>query len=58
MDESELSGLGDEELAEIHAWLSRCDSRVDELRAIGNSVYIPTAELAFLTLLARILDVA
>jgi DNA (cytosine-5)-methyltransferase 1 len=51
---AELSSLCDSELAEIREWMVKCDSRIDELRLLGNGVVPDTAKIAFLTLLEEI----
>ena len=52
---AELSGLSDQELAEIYEWMERFDNRTDELRLLGNGVIPATAERAFRTLLAELI---
>ena len=55
MDLSQLSGLGDSELAEIREWMVKSDNRTDELRLLGNGVVPATAERAFRVLLNEVL---
>ena len=47
--------ISHQELAEIHSWMHRCVSRIDELRMAGNGVCPPTLETAFRTLFNRLL---
>jgi DNA (cytosine-5)-methyltransferase 1 len=44
---AELSGLSDQELAEIRHWMVASDNRTDELRLLGNGVVPAVAERAF-----------
>jgi hypothetical protein len=44
---AELSGLSDQELAEIRRWMVASDNRTDELRLLGNGVVPAVAERAF-----------
>jgi hypothetical protein len=42
-----VSGLSDQELAEIRHWMVASDNRTDELRLLGNGVVPACAERAF-----------
>lgn len=55
MDLSKLSGLRDQELAEIREWMFKSDNRTDELRLLGNGVVPATAERAFRVLMEEII---
>jgi hypothetical protein len=51
---AELSGLSDQELAEIRHWMVASDNRTDELRLLGNGVVPACAERAFRVLFSEL----
>jgi DNA (cytosine-5)-methyltransferase 1 len=51
---AELSGLSDQELAEIRHWMVPSDNRTDELRLLGNGVVPACAERAFRVLFSEL----
>ena len=53
---SELSGLSDQELAEIRHWMVASDNRTDELRLLGNGVVPACAERAFRLLVSELME--
>ena len=53
---SELSGLSDQELAEIRHWMVASDNRTDELRLLGNGVVPAVAERAFRLLVGELME--
>ena len=56
MDISELSGISNSELVEISDWMVKGQSRVDELRLLGNGVFPSTAEKAFRVLFKELTE--
>ena len=52
---AELSGLSDQELAEIRHWMAASDNRTDELRLLGNGVVPACAERAFRILIKELI---
>jgi len=53
---AELSGLSDQELAEIRHWMVASDNRTDELRLLGNGVVPACAERAFRLLVGELME--
>ena len=53
---AELSGLSDQELAEIRHWMVASDNRTDELRLLGNGVVPACAERAFRLLFGELME--
>ena len=51
-----MSSISDSELAEILDWMVKGESRVDELRLLGNGVFPSTSEKAFRTLFKELIE--
>jgi hypothetical protein len=53
-----VSGLNDQELAEIRQWMVAATNRTDSLRLLGNGVVPATAERAFRVLVSELMEEA
>lgn len=53
-----VSGLSDQELAEIRHWMGASTNRTDSLRLLGNGVVPATAERAFRVLVGELMEAA
>jgi hypothetical protein len=51
-----MSSISDSELAEILDWMVKGESRIDELRLLGNGVFPSTSEKAFRTLFKELIE--
>jgi hypothetical protein len=51
-----MSTISDSELVEIFDWMVKGESRVDELRLLGNGVFPSTSEKAFRTLFKELIE--
>ncbi len=51
-----VSGLSDQELAEIRHWMGASTNRTDSLRLLGNGVVPATAERAFRVLVSELME--
>lgn len=51
-----VSGLSDQELAEIRHWMVTSTNRTDSLRLLGNGVVPATAERAFRVLVGELME--
>jgi len=56
LDLPNMPTISDSELAEIREWMVKGESRVDELRLLGNGVFPSTAEKAFRTLFKELIE--
>ena len=56
LDLPTMSTISDSELVEIFDWMVKGESRVDELRLLGNGVFPSTAEKAFRTLFKELIE--
>ena len=52
----DVSGLSDQELAEIRQWMVTSTNRTDSLRLLGNGVCVPTVERAFRVLVGELVE--
>lgn len=56
LDLPTMPTISDSELVEIFDWMVKGESRVDELRLLGNGVFPSTAEKAFRTLFKELIE--
>jgi len=56
VDLPSMSSISDSELVEILDWMVKGESRVDELRLLGNGVFPSTSEKAFRTLFKELIE--
>lgn len=56
LDLPSMPTISDSELVEIFDWMVKSESRVDELRLLGNGVFPSTAEKAFRTLFKELIE--
>ena len=56
LDLPTMSTISNSELVEIFDWMVKGESRVDELRLLGNGVFPSTAEKAFRTLFKQLIE--